>query len=136
MDTRQIFDDVLEAIGGEVYADELVQDARDVSPEGTLFTVLLDVENYSFEELDEMVEKGEFVKKLKALEGREDGPMKIIDAYKYFVGETNNYPDFPGVEVTIDADAYRDGVTEYPETGRYLERNNVDYSDVVLFEMK
>lgn len=136
MDTRQIFDDVLEAIGGEVYADELVQDARDVSPEGTLFTVLLDVENYSFEELDEMVEKGEFVKKLKALEGREDGPMKIIDAYKYFVGETNNYPDFPGVEVTIDADAYRDGVTEYPEMGRYLERNNVDYEDVVLFEMK
>lgn len=136
MDTRQIFDDVLEAIGGEVYADELVQDARDVSPEGTLFTVLLDVENYTFEELDEMVEKGEFVKKLKDLEGREDGPMKIIDAYKYFVGETNNYPDFPGVEVTIDADAYRDGVTEYPETGRYLERNNVDYSDVVLFEMK
>ena len=83
-----------------------------------------------------MVEKGEFVKKLKDLEGREDGPMKIIDAYKYFVGETNNYPDFPGVEVTIDADAYRDGVTEYPETGRYLERNNADYEDVVLFEMK
>lgn len=117
MDTRQIFDDVLEAIGGEVYADELVQDARDVSPEGTLFTVLLDVENYSFEELDEMVEKGEFVKKLKDLEDSDDEPMKIIDAYKYFVGETNNYPDFPGVEVTIDADAYRDGVTEYPETG-------------------
>lgn len=136
MDTRQIFDDVLEAIGGEVYADELVQDARDVSPEGTLFTVLLDVENYSFEELDEMVEKGEFVKKLKDLEDSDDEPMKIIDAYKYFVGETNNYPDFPGVEVTIDADAYRDGVTEYPETDRYLERNNVDYSDVVLFEMK
>ena len=136
MDTRQIFDDVLEAIGGEVYADELVQDARDVSPEGTLFTVLLDVENYTFEELYEMVEKGKFVKKLKDLEGREDGPMKIIDAYKYFVGETNNYPDFPGVEVTIDADAYRDGVTEYPETDRYLERNNVDYEDVVLFEMK
>ena len=136
MDTRQIFDDVLEAIGGEVYADELVQDARDVSPEGTLFTVLLDVENYTFEELDEMVEKGEFVKKLKDLEDSDDEPMKIIDAYKYFVGETNNYPDFPGVEVTIDADAYRDGVTEYPETGRYLERNNVDYSDVVLFEMK
>mgnify|MGYP001758124005 FL=1 len=136
MDTRQIFDDVLEAIGGEVYADELVQDARDVSPEGTLFTVLLDVENYTFEELDEMVEKGEFVKKLKDLEDSDDEPMKIIDAYKYFVGETNNYPDFPGVEVTIDADAYRDGVTEYPETDRYLERNNVDYSDVVLFEMK
>ena len=136
MDTRQIFDDVLEAIGGEVYADELVQDARDVSPEGTLFTVLLDVENYTFEELDEMVEKGEFVKKLKDLEDSDDEPMKIIDAYKYFVGETNNYPDFPGVEVTIDADAYRDGVTEYPETDRYLERNNVGYSDVVLFEMK
>lgn len=136
MDTRQIFDDVLEAIGGEVYADELVQDARDVSPEGTIFTVLLDVENYSFEELDEMVEKGEFVKKLKDLEDSDDEPMKIIDAYKYFVGETNNYPDFPGVEVTIDADAYRDGVTEYPETGRYLERNNADYEDVVLFEMK
>lgn len=136
MDTRQIFDDVLEAIGGEVYADELVQDARDVSPEGTLFTVLLDVENYTLEELDEMIEKGEFVKKLKDLEDSDDEPMKIIDAYKYFVGETNNYPDFPGVEVTIDADAYRDGVTEYPETDRYLERNNVDYSDVVLFEMK
>ena len=135
MDTRQIFDDVLEAIGGEVYADELIQDARDVSPEGTLFTVLLDVENYSFEELDEMIEKGEFVKKLKDLEDSNDEPMKIIDAYKYFVGETNNYPDFPGVEVTIDADAYRDGVTEYPETDRYLERNNVDYGDVVLFEM-
>lgn len=135
MDTRQIFDDVLEAIGGEVFSDAMVEDARSICPENTRYTFLLDVENYTFEELNEMVERGEFIKKLKALEDGEVAPENSFDAYGYFVGETDSYPNFPGVVITVDETAAAQINGEYDETKEYLKRNNVDLFDTVLFDI-
>lgn len=132
MKVQNLFDDVTEAIGGDVYSFLMTEDVANLSPEGTIFTVILDVQDYTMPQLEQMAQDMDLENKLLKVENEDLEFEDTYEAFQFFTGSEDGYPFFPGTVITTNQPVPGG---EYQTTDEYLEETGACLADVFLFEV-